>query len=537
MRTLTVVSLALLIAVADILAADIQELFPGAKLVSPDLLSGSTLVASKQGVAISAPSSAWNWFTIPVPESQAHLKSEFVAFQAETEEVIQLQVVNIAAPGLNDRSVSIILDGMLKKIPPETYKVTNLKYEASKTPAGSYKFSYSVVDQAGDSSPNQGVLISAGRLYVVSTAAVDLSQFNKVVGSFKVLKTADTQPPVSVGNVRPVEKHFSKIIIGALYLPVTILVLLICANIKNEQGVPRVNPGAAALFVLLVAVPLGILYSLDRTSTNPLHVSNTVSRHIGNSSISLIVAAIFWRRHRKQLQRARMVGAPSGEDRSQPRFSPPQPTSPPHEVPPSAATSPKEFAGTASEHPATPRVELSKRRYVRPVAVTLGLLVFSVVIIFSLRQPSVESGATLASVGALEIPPKPTAWVTDSAGIIDSAKEEALNRKIEFFKQSGGGEILVLTFPSLEGEELVDYTNRVADKWKIKGDRAVILFVFVRDRKTWIQVGYGLEGVITDSKASIIYRNVLVPHFRQGDYAGGIDQAVDQLITLAKRND
>jgi len=141
--------------------------------------------------------------------------------------------------------------------------------------------------------------------------------------------------------------------------------------------------------------------------------------------------------------------------------------------------------------------------------------------------------AATGTLVALEVPPKPAAWVTDSAEIIDSAKEEALNRKLESFKQSGGGEILVFTFPSLEGEEVVDYTNRVADKWKIKGDRAAILFVFVRDRKTWIQVGYGLEGVITDSKASSIYRNVLVPNFRQGDYAGGIDKAVDQLIALA----
>ena len=56
---------------------------------------------------------------------------------------------------------------------------------------------------------------------------------------------------------------------------------------------------------------------------------------------------------------------------------------------------------------------------------------------------------------------------------------------------------------------MLDYTNRVANVWKVKGDKALMLFVFVQDRKTFIQVGYGLEGDITDAYTSDIYRNTL----------------------------
>src|SRR5262249_15758598 len=130
---------------------------------------------------------------------------------------------------------------------------------------------------------------------------------------------------------------------------------------------------------------------------------------------------------------------------------------------------------------------------------------------------------------ALDIPPKPTAWVTDKGDILTPEQEQALNEKLEALKQQTGAEFLVMTFPSLEGEDVVGYTNGVAEQWKVKDDKALMLFVFVSDRKMWIQVGYGLEPVITDAYASRVYRNTLVPAFRQGDYYGGIDAALNQL--------
>ena len=137
---------------------------------------------------------------------------------------------------------------------------------------------------------------------------------------------------------------------------------------------------------------------------------------------------------------------------------------------------------------------------------------------------------------ALDVPPKPTAWVTDNGNILAPDQEQALNEKLEAFKKQTGAEFLVMTFPSLEGEDVTGYTNRVAEQWKVKDDKALMLFVFVSDRKMWIQVGYGLESVVTDAYASRVYRETLVPAFRQGDYYGGIDAAINQLAQKVDPN-
>jgi len=136
------------------------------------------------------------------------------------------------------------------------------------------------------------------------------------------------------------------------------------------------------------------------------------------------------------------------------------------------------------------------------------------------------------SARALEIPERPTAWVTDRGAILDDSQELQLNQKLEAFYKRSGSQILVFTFPSLEGEALEDYTSRVADKWKTKGDRALIFFVFVQDHKARIEVGYGLEGSITDAVSSDILRNVIAPAFRQNDYFGGLNSALDHLIAI-----
>jgi uncharacterized protein len=130
---------------------------------------------------------------------------------------------------------------------------------------------------------------------------------------------------------------------------------------------------------------------------------------------------------------------------------------------------------------------------------------------------------------ALDIPPKPTAWVTDNANILTPEQEQALNERLEALKTKAGAEFLVMTLPSLEGEDVLGYTNRVAEQWKVKDDKALMLFVFPKDRKMWIQVGYGLEAVITDAYSSRVYRNTLVPAFRQERYYEGIDEAITQL--------
>lgn len=131
---------------------------------------------------------------------------------------------------------------------------------------------------------------------------------------------------------------------------------------------------------------------------------------------------------------------------------------------------------------------------------------------------------------ALDIPPKPTEWVTDRAGVLSSAERQALNEKLEAFAQRSGSQFLVFIFPSLEGEVLEDYTIRVAEQWKTKQDRALIIFVFVEDRKVRLEVGYGLEGSVPDGIAKRVIEQHIVPGFRSGSYAAGLNAGIDFLI-------
>lgn len=138
---------------------------------------------------------------------------------------------------------------------------------------------------------------------------------------------------------------------------------------------------------------------------------------------------------------------------------------------------------------------------------------------------------------ALDIPPKPEAWVTDRAGILSAETELELNRKLDSFARSSGSQILVMTFPALEGEAIEDYTIRVAEQWKVRDDRALILFVFVAERLVRIEVGYGLEGTITDAVADQTIRQVITPRFRAGDYDRGIREAVEVLTARIEGNE
>jgi uncharacterized protein len=93
--------------------------------------------------------------------------------------------------------------------------------------------------------------------------------------------------------------------------------------------------------------------------------------------------------------------------------------------------------------------------------------------------------------------------------------------------------MVIAIFPSLEGESLEDVSIRIADRWKVghKGvDNGVILLAFVNERKLRIEVGYGLEPVITDAVASGIIRDVIAPRFREGRYAAGLEAAVNEVF-------
>ena len=134
---------------------------------------------------------------------------------------------------------------------------------------------------------------------------------------------------------------------------------------------------------------------------------------------------------------------------------------------------------------------------------------------------------------ALDIPPEPKNWFTDSAGVVSSSDTEQLNQKLHSFEQQSGIRFMVYIFPSLEGEEPADFTIRCAEQWKVwrskKEDRALLLTVFVKEHKIRIEVSYPLEETVTDAASSDIIRNTIAPRFRQNDYAGGLNAGIDAI--------
>jgi len=138
------------------------------------------------------------------------------------------------------------------------------------------------------------------------------------------------------------------------------------------------------------------------------------------------------------------------------------------------------------------------------------------------------------------IPPKPAAYFNDYAGVV--AKDAALrfNEQLAQFERETSNQVVVAVFPKMQSDsEIADYTQRVAQVWGVgQKDRrnGVVLFVFVVDRKMFIQVGYGLEGALPDITAFDITEYRIKPHFRNGDYEGGLATGID-LICKAIRGE
>jgi uncharacterized protein len=136
---------------------------------------------------------------------------------------------------------------------------------------------------------------------------------------------------------------------------------------------------------------------------------------------------------------------------------------------------------------------------------------------------------------ALEIP-ELRAHVVDRADILPPDRERALEERLERFEQQKGTQVVVHTTPSLEGLDVETYSIRVAEAWKIgrkKLDDGAILTVAPNERKVRIEVGYGLEGAIPDALGSRIIQEEILPSFRRGRFADGIESGVVAILRLA----
>lgn len=139
-------------------------------------------------------------------------------------------------------------------------------------------------------------------------------------------------------------------------------------------------------------------------------------------------------------------------------------------------------------------------------------------------------------VQALEVPAL-RAHVNDYAGMLSPETVQQLESELASFERSDSTQIAVLTIPSLEGENLEDFSIKVAEVWKIgqKGkDNGAIILIAKKERKIRIEVGRGLEGKLTDLVSGRIIRNDIAPHFKSGDFDGGIVQGVASIMAVVK---
>ena len=138
-----------------------------------------------------------------------------------------------------------------------------------------------------------------------------------------------------------------------------------------------------------------------------------------------------------------------------------------------------------------------------------------------------------AALAAANFPPL-TGRVVDQAKILSPVTIADLERKLADLEQKSGIQLVVATVPSLGGEEIEPYANELFRAWKLgeaKKNNGALLLIAPNQRRMRIEVGYGLEGTLTDAVSSIIISNAIAPRFRAGDFNGGVTRGVDDIIT------
>jgi len=142
--------------------------------------------------------------------------------------------------------------------------------------------------------------------------------------------------------------------------------------------------------------------------------------------------------------------------------------------------------------------------------------------------------SAMSGYAAEVIPPKPAGYFNDYAGVVSKDAALRFNQQLAQFERETSNQVVAAVFPKMQSDsDVADYAQRIAEAWGV-GSKAqrngVVLFVFIADRKASIQVGYGLEGVLPDITAFDIRQNHINPHFRNGDYEGGLAEGIDSIF-------
>lgn len=136
---------------------------------------------------------------------------------------------------------------------------------------------------------------------------------------------------------------------------------------------------------------------------------------------------------------------------------------------------------------------------------------------------------------ALEAIPPLTQRVTDLTSTLTAEQQAGLEARLQAFEQQKGSQIAILIVPTTQPEDIAQYSIRAVEAWKLgreKQDDGVLILLAKNDRKMRIEVGYGLEGAIPDVTAKRIISDVMAPYFRQGDFYGGLNAAVERIAAL-----
>jgi uncharacterized protein len=145
-------------------------------------------------------------------------------------------------------------------------------------------------------------------------------------------------------------------------------------------------------------------------------------------------------------------------------------------------------------------------------------------------------GLSVACLASALVPVPPlTSHVTDLTGKLTAAQAQELDQQLQGFEARKGSQLAVLIVPTTEPETIEQYGIRVGEQWKLgrkNVDDGAILIIAKNDRNARIEVGYGLEGVLTDETTGRIIREIIRPAFRQGDFYGGISAGIDRMMRV-----
>jgi uncharacterized protein len=131
--------------------------------------------------------------------------------------------------------------------------------------------------------------------------------------------------------------------------------------------------------------------------------------------------------------------------------------------------------------------------------------------------------------------PALTGRVVDDAHIIPPAAAAAITAKLADLETKSGIQLVVATVPSLQGEEIEPFANELFRAWQLgekTKNNSVLLLVAPNEHRVRIEVGYGLEGTLTDALSSVVIANAITPRFKSNDFGGGIERGVDDIITV-----